>query len=191
MTSSQPCLIFSIFFRKHGRNSTVLHIRTIIGRKTAIINVGGVYHINCFISTHLFQAKINACIVPSRRETIPRLLCKRKKNYLGEIHSIRAYFILPHLNVFCCLGILSFICDHFPITFLNNVYLHLSIRFTCPHFTPLLLGNVFVSQLTMLRKFTIIRLSVSANQEHCLTFIHIFLFISLMKFILCALSLVP
>ena len=79
VTSSQPCLIFSIFFLKHGRSSMTLHIRTTIGRKTAIMKVGGVCHTNCFISAHLFQAKINACIVPSRRETIPSLLCKREK----------------------------------------------------------------------------------------------------------------
>lgn len=105
MTSSQPCLIFSIFFLKHGRNSMLLNIRTTTGRKTAIIKVGGVYHTNCFISIHLFQAKINACIVASRRETIPSLLCKRKTK-LVKIGSIRVYPILPHLDILCCLEIL-------------------------------------------------------------------------------------
>lgn len=122
VTSSQPCLIFSIFFLKHGRSSMALHIRTTIGRKTAIIKFGGVYHTNCFISTHLFQAKTNACIVPSRRETIPSLLCKRKKNYLGEIGSFRVYSILYHLDLFRCLEILPFISICFPITFLDNVH---------------------------------------------------------------------
>lgn len=134
VTSSQPCLIFSIFFLRHGRNSMALQNRTIIGRKTAIIKVGGVYHTNCFISTHLFQAKINACIVPSRRETIPSLLCKRKKNDLGG--STGVYSTLPHL--FCCLESPSFICNHFPIIFLNNAHSHISILLTNPHLTPLL-----------------------------------------------------
>lgn len=134
VTSSQPCLIFSIFFLKHGRHSMALQNRTTIGRKTAIIKVGGVYHTNCFISTHLFQAKINACIVPRRRETIPSLLCKRKKN--GGIGSVRVYSILPHL--FCCLETPSFICNRFPIIFLNNAHSHLSILLTHPHLTPLL-----------------------------------------------------
>lgn len=94
VTSSQPCLIFSIFFLKHGRNSIALHTRTTIGRKTAIIKLGGVYHTNCFISTHLFQAKINACIVPSRRATIPSLLCKRKeKMILLKIGSKRVFHL--------------------------------------------------------------------------------------------------
>lgn len=94
VTSSQPCLIFSIFFLKHGRNSIALHTRTTIGRKTAIIKLGGVYHTNCFISTHLFQAKINACIVPSRRATIPSLLCKRKeKMILVKIGSKRVFHL--------------------------------------------------------------------------------------------------
>lgn len=93
VTSSQPCLIFRIFLLKHGRSSMTLQIRTTVGRKTAIIKVGGVYHINCFISTHLFQAKINACIVPSRRETIPSVLWKgeKKTTNLGEVGSVRAY----------------------------------------------------------------------------------------------------
>lgn len=93
VASSQPCLIFSIFFLKHGRSSMHLHTRTTIGRKTAIIKVGGVYHTNCFISTHLFQAKISACIVPSRRETIPSLLCKRKKIILLKIGSISLFHL--------------------------------------------------------------------------------------------------
>lgn len=64
-----------------------LHIRTTIGRKTAIIKVGGVCHINCFISTHLFQAKINACIVPSRRKQF--LACSEYSEILSmsENHS--------------------------------------------------------------------------------------------------------
>lgn len=161
VTSSQPCLIFRIFFLKHGRNSIALQNRTTIGRKTAIIKVGGVYHTNCFISTHLFQAKINACIVPSRRETVPSLLCKRKKNDLVGIGWIRIYSILPLL--FCCLEIPSYICNHFPIIFLNIVHSHLSIFLT--HSPPPLpyFWWYFAPSLFKLRKFTI-NLSTSANQ---------------------------
>lgn len=82
-----------------------LQIRTKIGRKTAIIKVGGVYHINCFISTHLFQAKINACIVPSRRQTIPSLLCKRKKkDYVGGIGFSKSLFFLTFSGYILLLG---------------------------------------------------------------------------------------
>lgn len=131
VTSSQPCLIFSIFFLKHGRSSMTLHIRTTIGRKTAIIKVGGVCHTNCFISTHLFQAKINACIVPSRRETIPSLLCKREKELswwewfiksLFHPISSRSVMLLRHSSVHLLLS-----------TRLFPLFLHV--------------GNAFVSRL--------------------------------------------
>lgn len=135
MTSSQPCLIFSIFFLKHGRNSIALHTRTTIGRKTAIIKLGGVYHTNCFISTHLFQAKINACIVPSRRATIPSLLCKRKKklswwrlvpkvfpSYLIWIWSVAWKFFHSSAMVF----LLHFLMSTHTFPFF----------LTCPYITP-------------------------------------------------------
>ena len=78
LTSSQPHLIFIIFLLKQGKESPTLHIRTTVGTTIAIIKVGGVYHTNWLISTHLFQAKTKACTVPRRRETIPSLICKRK-----------------------------------------------------------------------------------------------------------------
>lgn len=164
MTSSQPCLIFSIFFLKHGRNSMVLHIRTTIGRKTAIIKVGGVHHTNCFMSTHLFQAKINACIVPSRRVTIPSLLCKRKKQIFWW--RLVQYEFIPSYLIWIC---------SVPWTFFHSSLIAFLLHFSTmsthvfPFFlyippSPLLLVNALVSRLLKLRKFTTILLSVSANQ---------------------------
>lgn len=162
VASSQPCLIFSIFFLKHGRSSMHLHTRTTIGRKTAIIKVGGVYHTNCFISTHLFQAKISACIVPSRRETIPSLLCKRKKNYLVEDWFNK---FIPSYFIWICSVAWKFLHSSIIVSLLH--FLAMSTH-TFPFFymspLTLLLGNAFVSRLFNLRKFKTILLSVSANQ---------------------------
>lgn len=78
--SSQPHLIFFIFFLKHGRSSMHLQSRTTIGRKTATINEGGVYQINWFTSTHLFQANTSAWTVHSSRAKYPILLWKEREN---------------------------------------------------------------------------------------------------------------
>lgn len=129
LASSQPHLIFIIFLLKQGKESTTLHIRTTVGRTTAIIKVGGVYHTNWLISTHLFQAKIKACTVPRRRETIPSLLCKRK------FDSVLVGSNLPAWDLFYCLEILSFGNSFIYYSyFLNTVHPHLSILFICcPH----------------------------------------------------------
>lgn len=58
--ASQPDLIFCSLHLRHGNSKILLHAITTIGRKTAIINVGGVYQKNWPKSIHLFHANTSA-----------------------------------------------------------------------------------------------------------------------------------
>lgn len=118
LASSQPHLIFIIFLLKQGKESTTLHIRTTVGRTTAIIKVGGVYHTNWLISTHLFQAKIKACTVPRRRETIPSLLCKRK--YIMTLS--KGWFSISRFQP-ACLGLVLLLGNPFIWKFFHLLQL--------------------------------------------------------------------